>query len=62
MDGKGLHYSGDSVIVDPRGAAMGGVEPSLEGLATASLNWDELEDFRRKFPVSLEADDFALRL
>ena len=62
MDGKGIHYAGDSVVVDPRGAVIGGVEPSQEGTATVSLDWATLEDFRAKFPVAKDADDFRLAL
>ena len=62
MDGKGIHYSGDSVVIDPRGAAQTAVEPSLEGVLTTTLDRAGLEDFRAKFPVALEADDFDLRL
>lgn len=62
MDGKGHHYSGDSVLLDPRGQVLGQVAPSQEGIATVTLDHDALEDFRAKFPVALEADDFALRL
>ncbi|HMQ76176.1 MAG TPA: amidohydrolase [Flavobacteriales bacterium] len=62
MDGKGIHYSGDSVVIGPRGAAVVAVEPSQEGVATAILDRAELEDFRAKFPVALEADAFELRL
>lgn len=61
MDGKGIHYSGDSVVIDPRGVATASVEPSHEGLATVSLEWEALEDFRAKFPVAMEADDFVLK-
>jgi omega-amidase len=62
MDGKGIHYSGDSALIDPRGAVIASIEPSQEGVATAILAWEELDDFRKKFPVALEADDFGLRL
>ncbi len=62
MDGKGIHYSGDSVIIDPRGEAIGRVEQSQEGIVMAVLDGLALEEFRAKFPVALEADDFMLRL
>ncbi|HRD52404.1 MAG TPA: amidohydrolase [Flavobacteriales bacterium] len=61
MDGKGMHYSGDSVIIDPRGETAASVPPSTEGLASATFDRNALEEFRAKFPVSLEADDFELR-
>lgn len=60
MDGKGIHYSGDSVVIDPRGAVIAGVEASHEGMATVVLDRKELDEFREKFPVSKEADDFKL--
>lgn len=61
MDGKGMHYTGDSVVIDPRGAIIGSVEPSQEGTATVALDWNALADFREKFPVAKDADDFELR-
>lgn len=61
MDGKGIHYTGDSVMIDPRGAVIGQLEPSREGMATVSLDRTALEDFREKFPVGKDADDFQLR-
>ncbi|MEO8589638.1 MAG: amidohydrolase [Flavobacteriales bacterium] len=62
MDGKGIHYTGDSVVIDPRGAMIAQVEPSTEGNATVSLDRIALEDFRRKFPVEKDADGFSLSL
>jgi predicted amidohydrolase len=62
MDGKGMHYTGDSVVIDPRGAIIGKVEASQEGSATVKLDRAVLDDFREKFPVGKDADDFALRL
>lgn len=60
MDAQGHHYSGDSVVIDPKGAVIAQVEPSKEGLVTASLDRAALEDFRKKFPVALDADDFTI--
>jgi omega-amidase len=62
MDGKSIHYSGDSVVIDPRGAVIGSVEPSQEGTATVVLDRASLEDFREKFPVAKDADEFSLKL
>ncbi|MCB0765968.1 MAG: amidohydrolase [Flavobacteriales bacterium] len=61
MDGKGIHYSGDSAVIDPRGAIIAHVEASQEGMTTARFDRNALEDFRAKFPVAMEADDFELK-
>ncbi len=60
MDGKGMHYAGDSVAIDPRGEAIAHVEPHDEGLVTATLEYDRLIDLREKFPAHLDADRFNL--
>lgn len=61
MDALGNHYSGDSVVLDPRGAVLAAIEPSQEGVSTVALDGAALEDFRNKFPVALEADGFELK-
>lgn len=61
MDGKGIHYCGDSVVIDPRGQVVGQMEPSLEGVMTVGLDRNALDEFREKFPVAREADDFELK-
>jgi predicted amidohydrolase len=60
MDGKGHHYMGDSVALDPRGACMAGAAPGEEALVNAELSYDALADFRTKFPVGADADGFEL--
>jgi len=62
MDGKGNHYSGDSVVIDPRGAMDQELETSTEGMCSATLDRASLDDFRVKFPVSRDADAFDLHL
>lgn len=62
MDGKGMHYAGDSVVIDPCGTIIGQVEPSQEGTNTVRLDRGALADFREKFPVAKDADGFELRL
>lgn len=58
MDGKGIHYTGDSAIIDPKGQVTE-VLPE-RSLTSAQLHWAPLEEFRKKFPVALEADGFTL--
>jgi len=60
MDGKGIHYTGDSVVIDPRGAVIGSVVPAVEASGTAVFDANALADFREKFPVGLDADGFEL--
>ncbi len=59
MDGKGMHYAGDSVLVDPKGAVQAAIPG--ERITTGLFDRAGLETFREKFPVAMEADDFSLR-
>ena len=60
LDGKTISYSGDSVVIDPKGNLISDINPQLNEIATIELNKQELEDFREKFPVGLDADDFEV--
>ncbi len=60
MDGKGHHYTGDSVVLDHRGEALATVLPATEGVAHATLNGADLRAFREKFPAHLDADEFTV--
>lgn len=59
-DGKGISYSGDSMIIDPRGKILSNSKPYTESLETVKISLDELQDFREKFPVHLDADEFSI--
>ena len=61
MDGKGIHYSGNSAMIDPRGEVEN-CTPGKEECRTVTLQWGVLEDFRTKFPFGLDADGFELDL
>ena len=61
QDGNGHLYSGDSAVIDPRGAVTA-MEPSVDGMLTFTLDRKALEDFRTVFPVGMEADRFDLHL
>ena len=62
MDGNGIHYSGDSVVVDPKGLVIGACAPAKEEIVTSVLDHAALLEFREKFPAGLDADDFDLVL
>lgn len=53
-------YSGGSAVIDPYGHTLAACEDGKEEYAGASVRMDELETFRKKFPVLDDADGFAL--
>lgn len=59
-DGEGITYSGDTVIIDPKGRIITKANDYKEEIISAELSLNELEKFREKFPVFLDADDFKL--
>lgn len=61
MDGKGIHYSGDSAAVDFKGEHVVQLEAGRELTRTLRLQGGALEDFRTRFPAHLDADAFDLR-
>ena len=60
-DGQDLTYSGDSMVIDPKGKIISTTEPYLESSETVTLSLSELNRFREKFPVGKDADDFELK-
>ena len=49
-------YCGGSVIIDAYGKTIASCERGVECEATAEINMEELEAFRKKFPVLNDAD------
>ncbi|MBA4323100.1 MAG: amidohydrolase [Odoribacter sp.] len=62
VDNEGLKYAGDSVIIDPLGKILTMVKEYEAGSATADISLPELQNFREKFPVWKDADDFSLNI
>jgi omega-amidase len=60
IDGMGLNYSGNSAIIDFKGNPVF-YQKDLETINTQMINYQELMDFRAKFPAYLDADDFFIR-
>lgn len=60
-DGNGIHYSGDSVAIDPKGNIIASASPNEEGWIITELNLNGLEEFREKFRPLDDADDFELK-
>ena len=62
MDGKGIHYIGESVAIDPKGQVITLCKPASDCVTHATFDAAGLADFRAKFPVGMEKDDFDLRV
>ena len=60
IDNEGLKYAGDSVVIDPLGKILGNVNEYEEGSATVDISLSELQNFREKFPVWKDADNYTL--
>lgn len=54
------HYSGDSAIYGPAGEVL--VHSQEEGSFVAELNYEQLQQYREKFPAYRDADHFSLHI
>ena len=61
-DGKGIRYCGNSSVVNPRGEIISSAGADKECAISAEISLDELSDFRKKFPVFKDADEFTIEL
>lgn len=61
VDGKMIQYSGDSTIINPYGAYLSEAQSGHEDIIHADLDFDLLVDFRKKFPVLSDADNFSIK-
>ena len=61
IDGYRLKYNGGSKIYSALGEEAASVPDETEGIATATLHLTALHQFREKFPVWKDADEFQLR-
>ena len=59
-DGNGKGYSGNSVVVAPRGEVISNIIDNTDITESIELSMEELTDVRKKFPVSLDGDEFIL--
>lgn len=59
-DGKGLHYSGDSMLVDYLGEPLIDDEREISFVRTGVIGRESLEAFRAKFPAWMDADRFTI--
>lgn len=61
-DADGLIHSGDSAIINPRGAVVASCRPHTEEVVIAQIDYESMERLREKFPVWRDADRFDLHL
>jgi omega-amidase len=59
-DGNHINYIGNSMVLDPKGTIMAEMQKSRKGLLSATLSWDDLENFRNEFPVWKDQDKFEI--
>lgn len=62
VDGKNIAYSGNSALIDAKGNYISCCKPNLEEITTSEISLNELNEFRTKFPVSLDTDNFQIEL
>ncbi len=60
-DGNNFPHSGDSAILNPRGEKISSTLPNQDSVETISLNYEYLVNFRKQFPVGMDADSFYLK-
>jgi predicted amidohydrolase len=60
-DGGGINHSGDSVAINPQGEIICRAKPNEEIAMTVTLSYSELEEWRKKFPVWMDADRFTIQ-
>lgn len=58
-DGNNIHYSGDSMVVDPAGEILYQAREA-EDVFTVTLDRDHLNAIRKKFPFWKDADEFVI--
>jgi predicted amidohydrolase len=59
-DENGIEYSGNAQVFNPKGGHLAKSISDAEEVVIASLSLPEMADFRRKFPVMNDADDFNI--
>jgi predicted amidohydrolase len=62
IDGKNIAYSGNSALIDAKGNYKSHCKPKVEEIITTEISLTELNEFRSKFPVNLDADSFQIEL
>jgi len=59
-DGNDISYIGESQILNSRGEMLSGSDRTIDGYLSYEISLKELNDFRAKFPVANDADQFLI--
>lgn len=59
-DANGLHYSGESQVINARGEVISKAEPYQEAVLHCTLDYEKLVRFRQKFPLGPDWDQFNI--
>jgi predicted amidohydrolase len=59
-DGAGIKYIGNSMIISPRGEVLASDNQNTGCIISGEISLGRLNEFRTKFPVLDDADDFML--
>ena len=60
VDGKGINYSGESVVLDPLGIPVSDIPLNKECVTTISVRSKQLKELRKSFPVMMDSDNFKI--
>jgi predicted amidohydrolase len=58
----GISYSGDSMIINPKGEVISSAGRDHNTSITSEISLEELNNFRKKFPVLEDADEFNIEI
>jgi len=61
VDGSNILYSGNSQLIDPKGKILSGIADHHKGIVSAGFSYNELTEYRKKFPVLDDADQFVIK-
>lgn len=59
-DDNGISYSGNSMLIDPKGEIIWKAKDHQEEVMTIDIDLEELNAFRKKFPVAMDSDQYTI--
>lgn len=60
IDGMGMHYLGESQLINAYGSILTSLDQDVEQIQTLDIDLGSLNKFREKFPVWKDADKFQI--